>query len=301
MVSTARSIASCQSWSGPSAGRAREQRRELVERRRDGVGDGLQDRLAPRLRACRHDQQRAAAAVRPHRHRELDQHVEIVARRSSLPEPEERQQQRRTIRQVRRRLVDDLERIALQHEDVDELARFGASMLDDEQAGLGDLEDETEQRDVTRRAPDPQLVSFGPHAEVNARAFDRRRQLGEPGRRQRQVPLESQRRARVLGPQERERDLRREPFLAAQARPERGVDDGFDGVGIRRRRRGRRAIAELPLEVADEDGRRRSGRGVTGFGHDAGGDGADLTPADCAGRAESRRGRSSPCPRPTRP
>ncbi len=73
-------------------------------------------------------------------------------------EAEQRRQQGRAVGQRRAPLVDDLDLVAFEHRDVDELAAVAAVMLDDQQARGGDLEHEAERRNRARRAPDAQLA-----------------------------------------------------------------------------------------------------------------------------------------------
>ena len=72
-----------------------------------------------------------------------------------------------------------------------------------------------------------------PHAEVDAGPLHRRGKLRERGRLERQQLLEAERLARLVGRQQGQRDLRCQTLLAPQARPERGVDDGFNRPGVR--------------------------------------------------------------------
>ena len=65
----------------------------------------------------------AAAAVRAHRDGELHQHVDRIAPRRRRVEAEQRRQQRRAVGKARRVLVDELDLIAFEHGDVDELVR----------------------------------------------------------------------------------------------------------------------------------------------------------------------------------
>ena len=68
---------------------------------------------------------------------------------------------------------------------------------------------------------------------MNARPLDRGCNPDECARAERQRPLESQRMRCSLRRDQRERDLGNVAFFTPQTGPERGVDDGFDGVGVR--------------------------------------------------------------------
>src|SRR5207249_11530379 len=65
---------------------------------------------------------------------------------------------------------------------------------------------------------------------------------------------------------ERQRDLRHVAFLAAQARPERGLDDCFDRVGVGHRRDPLESappgIADMTFEMFPHERRDRAGRRV---------------------------------------
>ena len=152
-----------------SSASTRERRIELVGNRRD-------DRVAPALGAGRDDQQQPAALVRAHRDRELHQHVDRIAPRRRRVEAEERRQQRRAIGQARRaarrrsspgppsstamlaNLVCSPPRCCLT------TSRPGAATSSTRQYGGS----------VRVRAPHRQPAAVRPHAEVDARALDRR-------------------------------------------------------------------------------------------------------------------------------
>jgi hypothetical protein len=68
-------------------------------------------------------------------------------------------------------------------------------------------------------------------------ALDGRGQMGERGGRERQRPLEHQRGHCLLRSKKREGDLRSVALFASKARPERGIDDAFDGVSVWKKRR----------------------------------------------------------------
>src|SRR5439155_20943671 len=83
---------------------------------------------------------------------------------------------------------------------------------------------------------------------MNAGALNGRRELREPSGLERYRPLESERIRGLLRRQECQRDRGDEVLLASKARPERGVDQRLDRLGIRRRRDAR--LAAL-LRVGD--------------------------------------------------
>jgi hypothetical protein len=84
-------------------------------------------------------------------------------------------------------------------------------------------------------------AAVAPHAEMDARLFDGRREPREPVGRECQVRLEGQRSHRSRRRKKGERDRGRVAFLAAKAGPERGADDRFDRVEVRLRRKVRLA------------------------------------------------------------
>ena len=204
-----------------------------------------------RLRARRHHEQRAAAAVLPHRCRQLDQHRGHARRRlcdrSRRPATTPRSGQSGI--DPADALIDDLDLIAFEHRDVDELAERLVAMLDDDQSRRDHFDDQAERRDLARRAPHEKVFAAPPHAEMNAGPLDRGRDLRQHRGRERQLRCEQQRMARLVGGQERERDLRRLSFFAAQARPERRVDDRRQSpaAAARRNDRSYRAARAAPI------------------------------------------------------
>ena len=72
----------------------------------------------------RHDEQRAAAPVRTHRDGELHQHVHRIHLCGRRTEAEQRFKERRAVGQTRARFIQHFDLIALEHGDVDELARL---------------------------------------------------------------------------------------------------------------------------------------------------------------------------------
>ena len=125
-----------------------------------------------------------------------------------------------------------------------------AMLFDDEQAGRGHLEHEAVFRQDAGGAPDPDPVVVRPHAQVDAGRARPRGRLA-PGRHgnERQPPLEDQRAGGRFARQERQRNLRDVPFLAAQAGPERRVDHGVDGLNRRQRREIARTVLTSRVEV----------------------------------------------------
>jgi hypothetical protein len=144
-------------------------------------------------------------------------------------------------------------------------------MLDDDQTRRDNLDDQAEGGDLAGRAPDVEIVARPPHAEVNTRPLDRGRNFRQHGRRERQLRGEEQRMARLIGRQERERDLRRLSLFPAQARPERRVDDRGDRLRWRRDRRdgairGARG-ANMLREVSLHRVGNKSSGGIGGLNH----------------------------------
>ena len=80
------------------------------------------------------------------------------------------------------------------------------------------------------------LRLLAPHTEMDARLLDGGRQPRQRVGRERKARLECQRPDRPVGRKKGERDRRRVAFFAAQAGPERGVDDRFDRLEVRLRR-----------------------------------------------------------------
>src|SRR6266852_6022804 len=68
---------------------------------------------------------------------------------------------------------------------------------------------------------------------MNSGALNRGREFCQYRGRQRQTLLKHQRLARLLGRQKGERDFRKTTFLRPEAGPEAGVNDRFNGAGIR--------------------------------------------------------------------
>ena len=182
-ASTASLNESCQPRGCSPPDRLLDDLRQRHERRRHGVGDRVHDRVAPLVAARGHDQQRAAAAVRAHRHRQLHEHVHRADPRLGGVKPQQRGEQVGAIGQRGRGFVHQLHVVAFQHRHVDVLAGLRAPMvLHDQQPRLHHLQHEAEHGDVLRGAPHAQLAVDAPDAQVDARALDDRRQLGERGR-----------------------------------------------------------------------------------------------------------------------
>ena len=177
-------------------------------------------------RSLRHDEQRPARRARAWR-RPVDERVDgVVLSGAGRAEAEQRRDEGRAVRQARAGLVHLLNLVALEHHDVDELARLlPAPVLDDEQPRLDDFQHEAETRDGARRAPHVQPFAVAPDAEVYAGALHRRRQPRQGRGREGEGLLEGERLPGAAGRQEGERNLRRVAFLAPEARPEGGVDD----------------------------------------------------------------------------
>jgi len=169
--------------------------------------------------------------VRAHRQREWQEHI-VCAARGGI-EAEQRADEVRALGRQRSLGIDDLDLIALEHGDVGELAvRIGTAVLDHEQAGLDDFDDEAERRDHACRAPDrePPPGAVVPHPQVNARPFDRRRELRQRGGVEGQRVFDAE--GSAGGWQIGHRNRRRPAFFAPEARPEHGIDDALDRGGV---------------------------------------------------------------------
>ena len=150
------------------------------ERRIERVGNRRHDRLAPPIGPRGDDEQRAAALVRAHRHRQLHQDVHRIAPRPRRVEPEERGQQRRAVRKARRVLVHDLHLVRLEHGDVGELQVLAAAvLLDHDQSRRGHFEHHAVRRERADAAPHRQHAVLRRDAEMDAGALDRGRDLGQ--------------------------------------------------------------------------------------------------------------------------
>jgi hypothetical protein len=159
---------------------------------------------------CRDNQQRPAAPVGAHRDRQFDQHVGRLAPRGRRIEADQRVDEGRAVRQRRATLVDDLDAVAFDDHDVDELARVGlavggaAPVLDGEHASGDHLEYERLGRQRPRGAPERQDARPGGHRQMDARPLNRGRQLGQPFGGQRHRLFEHQRMARLSGLDQRQ-------------------------------------------------------------------------------------------------
>src|SRR4051794_11039906 len=111
-----------------------------------------------------------------HRHRQLDEHVHSLVARGWRPKTEQGAEERRAVRQSGRTFVNDLDSIAFEHQDVDELSGLAAPMFDDEEPGRDHFKHEAERGNLPRGAPDAELSIVAPHTEMNARPLDRGRQ-----------------------------------------------------------------------------------------------------------------------------
>ncbi len=127
-----------------------------------------------------------------HRDRQMYEHAHGFAGGVLRIEPEQRRQEVRTVRQARGLLVDDLDLVALQYGDIHELLGFVAAVLDHQQTGRDHLEHEAKRRQVARGAPDEEMLTVAPDAEVYARALHGGREPRERLRCERQRPLELQ-------------------------------------------------------------------------------------------------------------
>ena len=88
----------------------------------DGVLDRMHDRLPPGVGAKGNDEQNAPAEVAAHRKRKLYLHVQRVVVHHRRVESEHGGQERRAVGNARCALVDNLDLVAFEHGDVDELA-----------------------------------------------------------------------------------------------------------------------------------------------------------------------------------
>ena len=101
-------------------------------------------------------------------------------------EPKQRGQEVGAVRQVRRLFVDYFDLVALQYGHIHELFGFvGAARLDNQQTGRDHLQHEARGRQVTSGAPNEELLTVPPDAEVNARALHCGRKPREGLRRER--------------------------------------------------------------------------------------------------------------------
>ena len=75
--------------------------------------------------------------------------------------------------------VDDLDLVALEDGNIDELPRFLAVMLDDEQARRRHFEDEAEPRNGAGRAPHAQFAVQARYAQMNPGTLNRGRDFRE--------------------------------------------------------------------------------------------------------------------------
>ena len=72
-------------------------------------------------------------------------------------------------------------------------------MLDDQQTGCGDFEDEAERRNRADHAPHAEAVAIVPDGEMDPRALDGRSNARQHRRLQRQRRVESQRMNGLVG------------------------------------------------------------------------------------------------------
>jgi hypothetical protein len=111
-------------------------------------------------------------------------------------------------------------------------------MLHHEQPRLDHLHHKAQRRDRARSAPDAQLISIGPDAEMDAGPFDSGGEFGEGRGIEREWPLHQKGGPAGFPGQIGERDGRRASFFPSQAGPERGIDDPLDGGRVGRDRVG---------------------------------------------------------------
>ncbi len=128
-----------------------------------------------------------------------------VGPRGGCLEAQHRSQESGAVGQPRSVLVDDLHLIAFKDRDIDEFtALFAAMVLDDQQAGIYDLEHEAKPRDASGRSPDAQDIAISPDTQMDTRAFDRRRDACQQTRLERQRVFEAERMLGFFGPEKRE-------------------------------------------------------------------------------------------------
>ena len=119
-------------------------------------------------------QQTPAAPMCTHGDGQLHQHVDGVGPRSGRLEPEQRTEKSRAICLPGSALIHQLNLVAFEYRNVDELAGFLSAMVfDDEQPRGSDFQHEAQTRNGAGEAPNVQIVSLMPHAQMNARPFDR--------------------------------------------------------------------------------------------------------------------------------
>jgi hypothetical protein len=175
--------------------------------------------------------------VGPHRDGNLHQRVDRIDPRGGRFEAQHRGQQRRAIGEAGGPIVHHLDLVALQHRHVDELTGLLAmAVLHHQQPGAGHFEHEAEVGDRPGRPPDAELAVHPPHAEMDAGALHRRRDLRQRSGGERERLLEEHGIDGLVRGQERERNLREVDLLAPQAGPEGRVDDRLDGIRVRAER-----------------------------------------------------------------
>ncbi len=105
-------------------------------------------------------------------------------------EPKQRRQQCRAIGLAGGTLIHHLNLIALEHRNVDKLARFLATMmLHHQQARRGHFNHKAQNRNSTSGSPDAKLALVSPDPQVNSWALDRWRNPGKDARSKWQWPL----------------------------------------------------------------------------------------------------------------
>ena len=136
----------------------------------------MDDRLPPRVRAGRHDQQDPPRPCARIETASSHQHVERIApTMSANRSPRAHVSERRTVRQARRCSSMTFTSSPSSDRDVHELAGLlAAAVLDDQQARAHHLEHRAETRDRPDQAPDRQRFPVTPDAQVDAGALDGR-------------------------------------------------------------------------------------------------------------------------------
>ena len=204
----------------------------------------------------------------------MDEHADGFAGGMLGIEAEKRGQEVGAVRQAGGLLVDDFDLVALQDGDIHELFGFlAAAMLDDQEAGRDDFEDEAGDGQVARGAPDEELAAVAPDAEVNAGTLDGGREAGERLGGERQGSLEQEGLPHSTGRHEGQRDARHVAFLAPEAGPEGRFDNGLDGGSVGDGRGGfvatQRRGGEVAREVRMDPAGSRPGGGIGGGHHRA--------------------------------
>ena len=224
---------------------------ELRVRRHHGVGDRLDDRSAPRLAARGHDEQRAAAAVLPHRHGQLHEHVDALQRELGAWKPISDVSSGGQSGRLDARSSTTLIRSPSSTSTLTNLPASVRRCLTTSRPGSMTSSTNANVGSVfvvphTLRVPPSRHTP-----RCTSRPLDRRRQLRERGRVRR--PTAARRSAGTWSaPAAGTRaNLRDVALLAPEAGPERRVDNRFDRRGVRHDRRPLRAA---PAPARGDDG-----------------------------------------------